>query len=185
MTDAVDDIAKELGVELKAPKITDDFVAAMIEREEYFHFPESTHTICVLTLYNGFRVTGESACASLENFNDEIGRRLAKADAFNHVYPFAGFWLRQKLWQDKELIDVKNQQFWISPPSAPVHPALVHIDAARDANLLDASVSSDAPEIAAALTVTVGQLTDAGLLNPGEGDKLKAGLAAGVLSEAS
>jgi hypothetical protein len=33
----------------------------------------------VLVLRNGFTVTGESACASPENFDAEIGRKIARA----------------------------------------------------------------------------------------------------------
>ena len=47
-------------------------------------------TFCVLVLRNGFTVTGESACASPENFNAEIGRRIARENAINKVWPLAG-----------------------------------------------------------------------------------------------
>ncbi|MEQ9722268.1 Gp49 family protein [Yersinia alsatica] len=39
----------------------------------YHHFPGTTVIICCLTLENGYTVTGESACASPENFDEEIG----------------------------------------------------------------------------------------------------------------
>lgn len=54
-------------------------------------------TFCVLVLRNGFTVTGESACASPENFNAEIGRRIARENAVNKVWPLLGFRLRDKL----------------------------------------------------------------------------------------
>ena len=54
-------------------------------------------TFCVLVLRNGFTVTGESACASPENFNAEIGRRIARENAINKVWPLLGFRLRDKL----------------------------------------------------------------------------------------
>lgn len=54
-------------------------------------------TFCVLTLKNGFTVTGESACASPENFNAEIGRRLARAAAVQKIWPLLGFRLRDRL----------------------------------------------------------------------------------------
>lgn len=54
-------------------------------------------TFCVLVLKNGFTVTGESACASPENFNAEIGRRIARENAVNKVWPLLGFRLRDKL----------------------------------------------------------------------------------------
>lgn len=54
-------------------------------------------TFCVLVLRNGFTVTGESACASPENFNAEIGRRIARENAVAKVWPLLGFRLRDKL----------------------------------------------------------------------------------------
>ena len=54
-------------------------------------------TFCVLVLRNGFTVTGESACASPENFNAEIGRRIARENAINKVWPLLGFRLRDRL----------------------------------------------------------------------------------------
>ena len=61
-------------------------------------FPSiSMLTFCVLVLRNGFTVTGESACASPENFNAEIGRRIARENAVARVWPLLGFRLRDKL----------------------------------------------------------------------------------------
>lgn len=54
-------------------------------------------TFCVIQLRNGFTVTGESACASPENFNAEIGRRIARENAINKVWPLLGFRLRDEL----------------------------------------------------------------------------------------
>ncbi|SPA24569.1 putative gene 66 protein [Cupriavidus taiwanensis] len=54
-------------------------------------------TICVLTLRNGFTVTGESACASPENFDAEIGRKIARQNAVNKIWPLMGYALKQQL----------------------------------------------------------------------------------------
>lgn len=54
-------------------------------------------TFCVLVLRNGFTVTGESACASPENFNADIGRSIARENAVNKVWPLLGFRLRDEL----------------------------------------------------------------------------------------
>ena len=54
-------------------------------------------TFCVLTLRNGFTVTGESACASPENFDAEVGRKIARANAVNKIWPLMGYELRSKL----------------------------------------------------------------------------------------
>lgn len=54
-------------------------------------------TFCVLQLRNGFTVTGESACASPENFDAELGRKIARRNAEAKIWPLLGFRLRDKL----------------------------------------------------------------------------------------
>ena len=54
-------------------------------------------TFCVLVLRNGFTVTGESACASPENFDPEIGRNIARQNAGDKVWPLLGYELKTKL----------------------------------------------------------------------------------------
>ena len=54
-------------------------------------------TFCVLVLRNGFTVHGVSACASPENFNAEIGRRIARENAVQKILPLMSYELRTKL----------------------------------------------------------------------------------------
>lgn len=54
-------------------------------------------TFCVLVLQNGFTVTGESACASPENFDEEIGCKVARQNAVNKIWPLLGYALRDEL----------------------------------------------------------------------------------------
>lgn len=103
---------------LTAPRVTPEMLDAEIASEHYFtaldgvdgHFrggPEAqgvSHastlgcmTFCVLVLRNGFTVTGESACASPENFNWEIGKKIAKSNARDKIWPFLGFRLRDQI----------------------------------------------------------------------------------------
>lgn len=58
-------------------------------------------TFCVLVLRNGFTVTGESACASPENFNAEVGRKIARDNAVAKVWPLMGYALKQQLHEAK------------------------------------------------------------------------------------
>lgn len=102
---------------LTAPRVTPDDIEANIASEHYFtaaeglagrevapitgHIavPESLHllTFCVLVLRNGFTVTGESACASPENFDADLGRKIARQNAIAKVWPLMGYALRSKL----------------------------------------------------------------------------------------
>jgi hypothetical protein len=58
-------------------------------------------TFCVLVLQNGFIVTGESACASPENFDAEIGRKIARQNAEQKIWPLMGYELKQRLHEGK------------------------------------------------------------------------------------
>ena len=123
MTDQA--IEQEIQVNgLTAPRITPDDVEENIIGEAYFtgeqgraaavapdgstpergyfsrpgqHSPLSLLTFCVLVLKNGFTVTGESACASPENFDAEIGRKIARQNAVAKVWPLMGYELRSRL----------------------------------------------------------------------------------------
>jgi hypothetical protein len=59
--------------------------------------PHMLLTFCVMVLRNGFTVTGESACASPENFDAEIGRKIARQNAVQKIWPLLGFRLRDQL----------------------------------------------------------------------------------------
>jgi hypothetical protein len=80
-----------------APRVTAAGLDALIKAEHYHVPPHSTLTLCVLTLANGFTVTGESACADPANFNEDIGRRLAFANAKNKIWALEGYLLKQQI----------------------------------------------------------------------------------------
>lgn len=99
---------------LNAPRITPDLVQANIKEVHYFtaaqgveggaqeDFPDYNPnlkllTFCVLVLQNGFTVTGESACASPENFDAEAGRIAARRQAENKIWPLMGYELKCRL----------------------------------------------------------------------------------------
>ena len=113
---------------LTAPRVTPDAIEAAIASECYFTAQEGLYgaaamqessevcvsdveyedvkalqclTFCVLELKNGFTVTGESACASPENFNAEIGRKIARENAKEKIWLLEGYRLKQQLFDGK------------------------------------------------------------------------------------
>lgn len=82
---------------LNAPRLTPALIDGAIVSEQYHVFAGTTMTVCALTLRNGYIVTGESAAASPENFNQEIGRKIARDNARNKIWALEGYLLRQKL----------------------------------------------------------------------------------------
>jgi len=117
-----DDSAIEQEIKAKgltAPRVTPADIEANIAGERYFTAADGTFgvamrhdgtalpdsdggplallTFCVLVLRNGFTVTGESACASPENFDAELGRKIARTNAVNKVWPLMGYALKERL----------------------------------------------------------------------------------------
>ena len=103
-------IEKEIQAKgLTAPRITPEDIEANISGEYYFTAGEAMRigqaprgpldllTFCVLVLKNGYTVTGESACASPENFDAELGRKIARQNAVQKVWPLMGYALRSEL----------------------------------------------------------------------------------------
>ena len=96
-----------------AARVTPQDIERAITSEHYFtagqaveqqtapheQIPTSLYllTFCVLTMRNGFTVTGESACASPENFDAQIGRAIARENAVQKIWPLLGYELRTKL----------------------------------------------------------------------------------------
>lgn len=82
---------------LTARRIVPEDLDSEIVAQDYHIFPGTCLTVCCLTLSNGFNVIGESACASPENFDAEIGRKIAFANAREKLWPLLGFRLRDQL----------------------------------------------------------------------------------------
>lgn len=82
---------------LNAPRLTPSHIDAVIADEKYHVFPGTTLTVCCLVLINGYTVTGESAAASPDNFDEEIGRRIARENARQKIWGLEGYLLRQRL----------------------------------------------------------------------------------------
>ncbi|MCA0276265.1 MAG: hypothetical protein LCH86_09685 [Proteobacteria bacterium] len=93
---------------LTAPRLTPDLVDAAIAGEAYHVFPSTTLTVCALTLRNGFIVTGESASASPANFDEALGRKIAREQARNKVWMLEGYLLRERL-HDQEIDALKKR----------------------------------------------------------------------------
>lgn len=84
---------------LNAPRLTPEHIDSVILKTQYHVFEGSQLTVCCITLNNGFTVTGESACASPENFNKEIGEQIAYDNARDKIWQLEGYLLKQQLYQ--------------------------------------------------------------------------------------
>lgn len=82
---------------LNAPRLTPDHIDACISAEAFHVFPGTTLTVCALTPRNGFIVTGTSAAASPQNFDEAIGRDIARRNARERIWELEGYLLRERL----------------------------------------------------------------------------------------
>lgn len=87
---------------LKHPRVTDEVIDAQIASEQYYVFPGTTLTVCLLTLQNGFHTTGTSAAASPENFDREVGEAYARRAARQKIWELEAYVLRNKLSKGSE-----------------------------------------------------------------------------------
>lgn len=83
-------------------KVTKEFLESEIVNVEYQRGP-GTITHCYITVKNGFTFTGESACVSEANFDEEIGKKYAYEQAFEKMWHPYGFLLKSKLGADSPL----------------------------------------------------------------------------------
>ena len=89
----------------------DGYAGVLVSSEEFNSLPEGERfiinppqqldllTFCALILKNGFTVTGESACASPDNFDAEIGKKIAYQNAREKIWMLEGYLLKQKLYE--------------------------------------------------------------------------------------
>ena len=84
---------------LSAPRLTPALIDDAVKGKDFHVFGDACLTVCCLTLKNGFTVTGESACASPENFNKEIGEKIAFENAREKIWMLEGYLLKQKLFK--------------------------------------------------------------------------------------
>lgn len=104
------EIEKEIQAKgLTAPRVTPQMIEAATVAEYTFtawnaiseYCPRMDElkllTICVLVLKNGFTVTGESACASPENFDAALGNKIARQKAKDKVWMLEGYALKERL----------------------------------------------------------------------------------------
>lgn len=90
-------------------RVTEDGIKARIAKVDYYLLPNSTITICNVTLDNGYSVRGESGCVDPANFNPELGRQFAYEQAFAKMWPLFGLLLAERVYESA------NQ---VQPPSS-------------------------------------------------------------------
>lgn len=98
----------EIAAVAVGPRVTKKDLEANIASYVIFNAVDAVHgcpvseslnllTLAIITTNNGFTVTGQSACAYPENYDQEIGERLALADAKNKLWALMSYELKSKV----------------------------------------------------------------------------------------
>lgn len=85
---------------LNAPRLTPELIDSKI-KDKSFHKLTDRLTVCVITLQNDFELTGESSCVSAENYNQEIGEKIAFENAREKIWLLEGYLLKENLYNKK------------------------------------------------------------------------------------
>ena len=83
---------------LNAPRLTPEAIDSVIVDKTFTTLPSGKCMICEITLKNGFTVRGESAVVSKENFNQDIGERIAFDNARKKIWEIEGYLLQEKVF---------------------------------------------------------------------------------------
>lgn len=114
-------------------KLTPQDLEAQIAKVDYQRFGD-TGTLCVITLANGYAVTGESGCIDPIIFNEDIGKEIAYENAFNKLWQILGYGVKQKWYEATQLT-------WLDR----VRAELADLDEKR--SKLDAMLQKGKPEV--------------------------------------
>lgn len=80
-------------------RLTREGLIEKIRFHDFVRIPESTTTVCVLTMQNGFTVMGKSACVDKAMFNKQMGEEIAMDDAIEKLWELEGYLLSQRRFE--------------------------------------------------------------------------------------
>lgn len=78
-------------------------IQAKIENAQYIN-PTGTLTIAILTLSNGYTVTGESACLNPADFDADIGKKIAYENAEEKIWMLEGYLRKEAAFVGAQVI---------------------------------------------------------------------------------
>lgn len=91
---AIEQEIKDRG--LTAPRLMPGDIDDKIRSATFTNLPSGKCVVCEITLQNGFTVRGESACVSPENFDQQIGNKIAHRNARDKIWELEGYLLQER-----------------------------------------------------------------------------------------
>ena len=107
-------------------KVTAESISRRIVSTEYYRWPGKTLTLALITLDNGFTSLGQSACVDPANYDEAIGKKLARQDAFNQLWKLECYLLAERRYAAAER--AKNEELLASVTCEPAHDAREYAD---------------------------------------------------------
>lgn len=80
-------------------RITVSDMQAKVKSSTYTRLPDSTTTVCQITLENGYTLVGTSACVEPANYNRAMGEQIAYDNAFEKLWDLEGYLLKQRRFE--------------------------------------------------------------------------------------
>lgn len=81
-------------------RVTKESIEKKIAKTDFQKISEKI-THCIITLENGFQVTGEVSCVDPKNYNQEIGEKISYENAFNKIWVIEGYLLQEQIYRSK------------------------------------------------------------------------------------
>lgn len=103
MNAAMAEEAKQLEVAAVAEignRVTEESINAKIKDITTYRLPDTTMTVAVLTLENGWVQEGFSACVDPANFDEQVGKEMAINNAYEKIWPLEGYLQKECLFRD-------------------------------------------------------------------------------------
>jgi Phage protein (N4 Gp49/phage Sf6 gene 66) family len=94
-------------------KITRERIESRIDKVRYSIIPDTTTTICAITMINGFVVTSSSACIDPAAFDRKTGEEIAYENALEKIWDLEGYLLKERIYQDGKSNPTRSRIVWI------------------------------------------------------------------------
>lgn len=84
-------------------KVTKEYLESQIKDVQYIETVPNKCVNCVITVKNGYTFQGEAGVIDPDNFNIEIGKKVAYENAFNKMWLVFGYQVQEKYYREKVL----------------------------------------------------------------------------------
>lgn len=92
-----DELNAALAASPSPDRVTPEYLKSRVAKVEFHRLAGGTMTLCILTVDNGFQLTGTSACADPANYKKDVGEKISYDNAERGLWPLLGFALKEAM----------------------------------------------------------------------------------------